>query len=49
VTPTLDSSAIFAANTAAEMTTMQLQPVLPVESLRTVMNRVEVREERSTL
>lgn len=49
VMPTIDSSAIFAANTAAEMTSMQLQPVLPVESLRAVMNRVEVREARSTL
>jgi hypothetical protein len=49
VTPTLPASSIFAADQAAAMTTMQLQPVLPVESLRAVQNRVAVRESRSSL
>jgi hypothetical protein len=49
VQATLDSNAIFAANTAAAANTMQLQPVLPIESLRAVQNRVAVREARATL
>ena len=46
---TLPSTSIFAAQAAAEANTMVLQPVLPVESLRTVQHRVAVREQRSTL
>jgi hypothetical protein len=49
VQATLSSNAIFAAQNAAAANTMNLQPVLPVESLRAVMNRVEVREARATL
>lgn len=49
VQATLDSNAIFAANTAAAANTMQIQPVLPIESLRAVQNRVAVREARATL
>jgi hypothetical protein len=49
VQATLSSNAIFAAQNAAAANTMSLQPVLPVESLRAVMNRVEVREARATL
>ena len=46
---TLPSTSMFAAQAAAEANTMVLQPVLPVESLRTVQQRVAVREQRSTL
>jgi hypothetical protein len=49
VQATLNSNAILAAQNAAAANTMNLQPVLPVESLRAVMNRVEVREARATL
>ena len=49
VQATLNSNAILAAQNAAAANTMNLQPVLPVESLRAVMNRVQVRETRSTL
>jgi hypothetical protein len=49
VQATLSSNAILAAQNAAAANTMNLQPVLPVESLRAVMNRVEVREARATL
>jgi hypothetical protein len=49
VQATLDSSSILAANNAAAMSTMNLQPVLPIESLRSVQNRVAVREARATL
>ena len=49
VQATLDSGSIFAANQAATAATMNLQPVLPIESLRTVQNRVAVREARATL
>lgn len=49
VQATLDSGSIFAANQAATAATMNLQPVLPIESLRAVQNRVAVREARSTL
>lgn len=49
VQATLDSGSIFAANQAAAANTMNLQPVLPIESLRAVQNRVAVREARSTL
>ena len=49
VQATLDSNAIFAANSAAAANTMQLQPVLPIESLRAVQHRVAVREARATL
>lgn len=49
VMPTLDSASMFAATNAAAIQSTQIVPVLPVEGLRTVMNRVEVREERSTL
>jgi hypothetical protein len=46
---TLPSTSMFAAQAAAEANTIVLQPVLPVESLRTVQQRVAVREQRSTL
>ena len=49
VQATLDSSSILAAQNAAAANTMTLQPVLPIESLRLVQNRVAVREQRSTL
>lgn len=49
VTPMMPSASIFAADQAAALNTMQLQPVLPVESLRQVENRIAVREARSTL
>jgi len=49
VQATLDSGSILAAQNAAAANTMTLQPVLPIESLRLVQNRVAVREQRSTL
>jgi len=49
VTPMMPSASIFAADQAAALNTMQLQPVLPVETLRQVENRIAVREARSTL
>jgi hypothetical protein len=49
VTASIPASSTFAAQQAAQAATMVLQPVLPIESLRLVEQRVSVREQRSTL
>jgi hypothetical protein len=49
VTASIPASSTFAAQQAAQAATMVLQPVLPIESLRMVEQRVSVREQRSTL